>query len=569
MKFLNATVEIPNALEGASGWRVWTEHLRTRKALYTVGIFSVLLTDLTEVLIPKFMEWNIEALQNRTPHTSQFFWGLVFFLLLQFVGRVAWRQLLGQQTHKAACKLKSVLWDRARFLPDTKLQTEFSPGELMNMATADVGTARLSFGFTLVGTVDFIFLTVFTLIAMFSINWRLTLLTLCLIPILPFFLHRLAKQENFRHREAQESLTGLSDQAAQSVATIRLQKITQSGGFWRQRLEEAARRYQHKRFRVILTSLNFIPITGVAPLLSYAVLMFYGLHLLFSAQLSLGEFVAMQSYIFLIQTPLLELGTIVSEWQRSFSSLNRLRELFRSPEAPKLRSGGAELQTPTTQALYVLEDLSFSYGPQRKILDHFSMRINSGARIGIQGPIGSGKSTFLRILGGFETRFQGDVQLAGRPITEYSHPSLRESIAYVPQKVFLFADTLRANLELNAQYSDDEIWEFLEFAGVRRDIMALPQKLDTRLGEWGVNLSGGQKQRLTLARALLRKPKILLLDDCLSAVDTVTEEKILKSLDKFLKATTVIWVAHRESTLRHCDQIVSFGEAPPHDSGLN
>ncbi len=559
MKFFKNTADLDGTLEGMSGRKVWLNHMRSRKFVYTLGILSILATDITEVLIPKFLQWNIDALQKGQLHSTPFVWGLVGFLLLQFAGRILWRQCLGQQTHKAACQMKSLLWDRARFLPEKKLNGEFSPGELMNMATADVGTARLAYGFTLVGTVDFIFLMLFTLTAMFFIHWKLTLLTLAVVPVLPFILDRLSRTENLRHHEAQQALTHLSEEAAQSVATIRLQKITQSSDFWRRRLETSAQNYQKKRYQVVLTTLNFIPVTGLAPLISYAVLMIYGMKLLFSGSLSLGAFVAMQSYIFLVQSPLLELGTIVSEWQRSFASMDRLQKLFRAPEAHGLRLGGEKLdiiQSP----VFDLRHVSFGFEPEsRKILNDFSMTIPKGARIGIQGPVGSGKSTFLRLLGGMETGYSGEILLSGMKIENYSHKSLTTHLSYVPQKSFLFADTIRANLDMNRSYTDEEIWTALDFAAVKKDVETLPNKLHTRLGEWGVNLSGGQKQRLTLARALLRRPEILLLDDCLSAVDTVTEEKILASLNTFLKSTTVIWVAHRESTLRHCDQIIDFG----------
>ena len=132
-------------------------------------------------------------------------------------------------------------------------------------------------------------------------------------------------------------------------------------------------------------------------------------------------------------------------------------------------------------------------------------------------------------------------------------------MSYVHQKPFLFADSIRNNIAIDTEYSDEQIWEFLDLAGLKSDIEGFDDQLDTPLGEWGINLSGGQKQRLTLARALARKPSLLFLDDCLSAVDTVTEEQILKNLDQQLKDTTLIWVAHRESTLKYCNKFLKLG----------
>jgi len=161
-------------------------------------------------------------------------------------------------------------------------------------------------------------------------------------------------------------------------------------------------------------------------------------------------------------------------------------------------------------------------------------------------------------MAGLEQNFRGEVLFSGEDIKSYSHVSLRDNIKLVNQKNFLFSDTVRNNISLNQKLTDEELWHYLDVAGVATDVRTFSNGLDTALGEWGVNLSGGQKQRLTLARALAAKPKVLFLDDCLSAVDTVTERKILSSLDKELKGKSVIWVAHRESTLKYCDKILEL-----------
>ena len=148
----------------------------------------------------------------------------------------------------------------------------------------------------------------------------------------------------------------------------------------------------------------------------------------------------------------------------------------------------------------------------------------------------------------------------GRPILSYRHHFLRSKMGIVHQKSFLFADSIRSNITLDQNLSDEEIWHYLEIAGLKEDVENFPDKLDTALGEWGINLSGGQKQRLTLARALAKKPDLLFLDDCLSAVDTLTEERILKNLNLYLKDTTLVWVAHRQSTLKYCTHVIKLGE---------
>jgi len=567
MKSLKDRVTLDGALEGDSSRRVWSRHISKMWWLYSGGILAVIGTNITEALVPKVVQLSIDRALAGGEGVSTLAYALLGVLLFQGVCRFLWRVTLAQQTHFVAARMKSLLWNRARYLPKDRLERDLSPGELMNVATGDVGSARFVFGFTLVGSTDFVFLILFTLGFMFTIDVELTLWAIALLPGLPFFLDRLARKESRQHKEAQESLSQLTDLAAQAVSSVRLQRLTRTAAFWVNKLSKAAIDYREKRFDVVKTSLSFIPATGFAPLVSIGVLIFLGAKKVIDGQMSIGSFVAMQSYVFIIQGPLIELGVIISEWQRSFASLDRVARTWREEEAPLLRAGG-ERPVPQDGDVYQVRGLSFTYeGRPYPVIDGLSFEIAAGARLGIKGPIGAGKSTLLQILAGFERQFQGDVRLWGRDVREYSHEGLRARIKMVPQRPFLFADTIRANLSLDRTMSDEELWYLVHLAGIHSDVRTLPKGLDTPLGEWGVNLSGGQKQRLTLARALAAKPEILLLDDCLSAVDTVTEESILKNLDHELRAVTLVWVAHRDSTLRYCDRVLTLGSVDSHPEG--
>jgi ATP-binding cassette subfamily B multidrug efflux pump len=570
MKFINKRVTLDGALGGKSAGTVWRRHLIKLKWIYVAGVGALLLTALAEVGIPLLVKRAIDtlSLSDASKHRGvyvEILWTLVGLLLLQYIGRIVWRVSLAQQAHHTGARMKSLLWDRARFLPSRRLERDLRPGDLMNMATGDVQTARMTFSFSLVGSIDMVCIFTLTLAAMLSLNIELTLWTLVVLPALPYFLNRLAKREGLQHHESQESLSKLTDLAAQSVATVRLQRLTQTAAFWERRLVKSANGYMDRRLAVIRTALQFIPVTGIAPLISYGVLLVVGIRAVMDGTMTVGTFVAMQSYIFIIQTPLIELGYMISEWQRGFVSLRRILGLYREPEATQLREGGHAVQTESSSGLqsktpaFRVEQLEFSYDPQEPgLFRGLSLEIPEGGRVGILGPVGAGKSTLLQVLAGFERDFKGTVEIFGRDVRGYSHESLRKLIALVPQRPFLFADTVRANLRLDRDLSDSEIWHWLDAAGVREDIERLPRALDTRLGEWGVNLSGGQKQRLTLARGLAARPRVLLLDDCLSAVDTVTEERILAALDRELRGTTLVWVAHRRSTLKHCSQILEL-----------
>ena len=272
--------------------------------------------------------------------------------------------------------------------------------------------------------------------------------------------------------------------------------------------------------------------------------------------MSIGDFVAMQGLIVLLQDPLGELGFIISEWRKGFTSLDRLNKIYVNEKDHALLKSGKELIKE--ENILSVKKLSFSYDGGKEIIKDLSFSMGQGDRLGIKGPIGAGKSTLVKLLAGFERDHRGEIKFHGKNYDEYSHVDLRRGITLVPQKPFLFAGPIRQNVGMDKKLSDTQIWHYLELADLKKDVEGFKDGLDTELGEWGINLSGGQKQRLTLARALARKPEFLLLDDCLSAVDTVTEEKILKNLDRELKDSSLIWVAHRDSTLKYCNKILDL-----------
>lgn len=546
----------------------WFRFLKTDKAIYSLGIFFVLLTAFLQVMATRIVGWVLDfftadelpAFFQRADKEATFMWifsVLVISRFALFIARVGWRMTLARQTHKASSVLKTNLWDNVRFFRHEDLVRRFTKGVLMNANTSDVSTGRYIYGFTLVAIFDMVFLGVFTLGTMISINPKLTALSLGVLILLPFFVKKLSSLEMIRYREAQEDLGEFNDLTSQVVSTIRLQRVNQTGKFWTNRLEDSAESYRQKRLKAIFTSLRYIPVMGSGHVLAYGALFFAGIPFVINGTISVGDFVSMQGLIFLLQDPLAELGFIISEWKKSFTSLGRLSEIYKHDKDPHLTPDGKNLDE--NPVILSAQDISFKYfDGEDYVIKDFSYELRKGGRLGITGPIGSGKSTLIKILSGLERGIEGDLSFLHHPFKDYSHPFLRSFIGIVPQKPFLFADTIRENVRLDRPLTDEEVWKFLELAGLDKDVKNFPDKLDTPLGEWGINLSGGQKQRLTLARALARQCQLYFFDDCLSAVDTVTEEKILSNLNTYLKDQTLVWVAHRNSTLRHCDDILEI-----------
>ncbi len=552
--------------------KIWFDYSKERWPIYALGIVSVALACTMQVMTTRILGWILDFFGHQT---VPFFlegtaydrittFKILFFLLitswiLLFLSRIGWRRTLTRQTHWASAKLKTDIWKHVRFFKRRDLLHQYTKGVLMNATTSDVNTARFIFGFTLVGVFDTLFLGLVTTIAMFSIHPPLTLWVMSVFILLPLVVKKISDRESRLYRTSQEFLGSLNELASQIVSTIRLQRFTHTGMAWRERFLKAAEQYRRQRLKAAQTTFLYIPTMGLSSVFGYLILLTVGVHLVLQGELTLGSFVAMQGLIFMLQGPMAEFGTIVSELKRSLVSLDRLSKIYTHPKDPHLTGQGEKVPSDSVRPVLQVSNLSFRYPSSGvPLLRNFHLSLQRGERVGFYGPIGSGKSTLLRILSGIERRIEGSVQLCGRPLETYQHQHLRQYIGLLEQESFLFASNIRQNICLDRHFSDDEIWHFLNLAELASYIMQLPYQLETPLGEVGVNLSGGQKQRLALARALARRPQLLFLDDCLSAVDSVTEKKILAHLDNELKDTAMVWVAHRKSTLKYCHRVMEL-----------
>lgn len=543
---------------------IWKSFLKDRWGIYCLGAFSVLLTNLMQVLAPKNIGWIVDFFAGRaipeilTGNTQQETFLTLFLVLavsrvLINIFRFMWRITLGRQTHYAAAELKREVWEHVRFLKKEDLDRKFTKGVLMSASASDTMSARFIFGFTLVAVFDVAFLGLFTFITMAYIHLGMALLSCVVLLFVPIFVRRLSKKEVEQYRHVQDTLSHFNDLSSQAVATIKLQRLTQTGPFWERRLMNIAEQHRSQRLKGIGLSLLYIPVMGVAAIISYVVLFILGIYFTFNGKMTVGEFISMQGLIFLLHDPLMSLGFVISEWKKAFAGLERLAEIYQHEKEQFLVTKGSPIVETEQYPVLEAKNLSFNFSESAPLFDNLNFKLAPGDRLGITGPIGSGKSTLLSILTGLERNNGGEIYFHGKKFSQYAHHDLRNYMAHVHQRPFLFADSIRTNVVMDRTMSDEEVWRYLDLAGLKEDVEAFPNQLNTQLGEWGINLSGGQKQRLTLARALARKPKLLFLDDCLSAVDTITEERILKNLDHNLKEVTLVWVAHRKSTLKYCN----------------
>jgi len=549
--------------------RYFLSNLRKHALAYSGGFLAMLATCSTEVATPKFIQWSIDLLsspaginniptflhgQDQISSLSNIMQGLVALMFAGAIGRFAWRQFLARQTHRAGFEIKTGLWHVLRFQP-LRVFERYPLGDLMNRAIGDWNSARVVHGFTMVLTLDVVFFATLGLMCMLMIDPVLAIATFVAFAVVSPSIRRLADREHSQHEDAQEALSDLSDFITQSLKTTRLQRATASEANWQKRLRDLTDVHAQKRLRVMKTGWQIFPLATVPSVAAYLVLCFLGIERVLDKSITPGEFVAMTSYILMMQTPLFELGDCIAEWQKGFASLKRIIEIFQlSPERKDFQRTESQNITSRGTNIVSIRDLNFAFSNGRTVLQNLNLQVEESSMVAITGVVGAGKSTLLRIIAGLEPISAGSVHVTGHDVSTAPREFFVENISLVPQGSFLFAGSVRENLCLNMEFSDEHLWKFLDMVEMGDEIRALPQGLSSLIGESGVNLSGGQKQRMTLARALLRPTPILLLDDCLSAVDAHKESLIVNNLRKSLRHQTVIWIAHRESTLKLCDR---------------
>ncbi len=556
-----------------SPYRLFLSNLRKHRFAYGLGILAMLITSISEVFLPKFIQWSIDVLTStdksqkipalfakvNDPHRTLdlLIIGLVLTLTLGWMGRVGWRQILARQTHLAGHDIKTRLWSVLKDQPLSILD-RYSLGDLMNRATTDWNKTRFIHGFTIVLTFDLIFFSSLSIISMLMIHVKLALLCLCVIPFLPRRIIRISKKEYKLHQIAQEQLSLLSDLISQTIKTIRLQRATASEKIWLEKLQFYAKEYAQRQFRVLHASWQIFVLGALPTIFAYFVLFTYGVMEVQAGTISIGAFIALQSYVLLLQSPLFELGSVISEWQTGFASYQRIVEIYNQTREVTATPEAVILRQFNPSVAIRMQNVSYSYDGKNLAIQSIQLTLKKGEKIGLIGPIGSGKTTLVHILAGLLEHPQGLIQIHGLDWDQCQRDWLVKHITMVPQKPFLFAGTIRHNLSPTASVDEAAMIEALKTVELWDDIQQFSDGLNSWIGEWGINLSGGQKQRLSLARALLKPASILIFDDCLSAVDSITEARILDQLKTKLWDQTVIWTAHRASTLQLCDRILSL-----------
>lgn len=538
-------------------YRILLPYFRRNLGILAIGVSSLLIVDLLQLFIPRVIKLAVDDLTRYQATSARLlsYAGMVLALALGIVVfRFVWRRCLFGHSRQVEEALRNRLFAHLQTLSSSYFDRA-NTGDLMAHATNDVQAVQLAAGMGLVALTDTLVLGTAAIGFMLYINPSLTLIALLPMPFIALFARTISKIFYERFQKVQASFSQLTERARENLAGIRTIKAYTQETAEIKRFDQTGRNYIAANLRMVKISGMFSPMSLIFTNLSMALVLVIGGKLTILNTISVGDFVAFNSYLLLLTWPMMALGWMINLFQRGSASLGRIQAILNTPsEAAEI------LEVPKkslTQGDIESRSLTFTY-PDSNLpaLEDIHLSIKPGQLVGIVGRTGAGKSTLCQLLPRLYDTPPGQLYLEGEDIHRWPLDELRRAIAVVPQDPFIFADTVRANICFgNPDASTDEMIKAAEAAHLLDEILALPHQFDTILGERGVTLSGGQKQRLTLARALILSTPLLILDDCFSSVDLETELAILTNLRHYLKARTTLIASHRLEAMRAADMI--------------
>jgi ATP-binding cassette subfamily B protein len=526
-----------------------------------LGALSVFASYIVKAAGPTVIKLTIDDLRQATEagasmHRPLALYGGIFLSIVCVQGLFLYLQrwILIGMSRDVEYDLRNDFFEHLERLPQS-FYMEHRTGDLMARATNDLSAVRMMIGPALMYALGTVTIIVLVLPLMLRISVSLTLLSLCTLPFVSIATKFFAKRIHDRFEKIQEEFSSITARAQENLAGVRVVRA-----YAREETEAATfagynRSFVERNRAIAILQSLFFPVLQTFTGLGFAAVLWYGGRKVMAGDISLGQFVEFNFYLVYLIWPTIALGWVINLYQRGMASMGRLNAILNTP--PEIADApGAE--TAELRGEIEFRNLTFAYpGSDRPVLEGVDLRIEAGQTVAIVGRTGSGKSTLVNLVPRLLDAEPGMVLVDGRPIREVTLESLRGAIGYVQQETFLFSDTIAENIAFGVPgASRDAVVNAAAQAGLAVDVDAFPKQYETMVGERGITLSGGQKQRTAIARALLRMPRILILDDALSAVDTETEERILNRLRTIMRDRTSLIVSHRVSTVKMADLIV-------------
>jgi ATP-binding cassette subfamily B protein len=533
-------------------------YMRRYRWGYVWGTLSCIATNAAAVQFPRVLGWAVDKLQKgQADHRMILLFAslLVGISVTKGIFLYAQRWILIGISREIEFDVRNDLFSHLE-KQDSGFYQRYRTGDVMARMTNDLNAVRMLLGPALMYSANTVFFTIFALYFLLHLSPWLTLVALAPMPLASILVQYLGHRIHDRFERIQASFSEISSQAQENYSGARLirafaREESQIGLF-----EKLNRQYIARSLRLVQLMGMLWPTLEFILGVSMVITLLAGGHLVIAHRISVGDFVEFNTYMILLIWPIIAVGWVINLFQRGTASVQRIDELLKAEPAIDDRAADKSVGADSVlRGEIEFRHLDFSYG-ETPVLRDISLKIPAGSSLAIVGPTGSGKTTLVSLLSRLYEAPAGSLLVDGRPVRDYPLAVLRRNVGMVPQETFLFSCTIRENLTFGRpDASAEEMLEAAEAAHIRAEFEEFPQGYETVVGERGVTLSGGQKQRAAIARALLRRPAILILDDALASVDTYTEERILGGLSSYTSASTTILISHRVSTVRNADQI--------------
>jgi len=538
------------------------KYMRRYRWGYLWGTLACVATNIIWVQFPRVLGTAIDTISNGTTHRQilHFAGIIVLIALTKGIFLYAQRWILIGISRDIEYDIRNELFAKLE-AQDSGFYQRYRTGDLMARMTNDLNAVRMLLGPGLMYSANTIFLSLFALVYLLHYSPWLTLVALAPMPIASILVQYFGSLIHTRFERIQASFSDISAQAQENYSGVRLIRAFVREKSEIGRFERLNREYIARALRLVQLMGMLWPTLEFILGISMVITLLAGGHLVIQRRISVGDFIGFNTYMLQLIWPIIAVGWVVNIFQRGTASVTRIDELMKAqPAIDDSRSVPSLFgEEHRLNGEIEFRNLNFSYGDSLNaspVLRNISLKIPTGSSLAIVGPTGSGKTTLVNLIARLYDAPEGTLFVDGRPVTDYPLSVLRQNIGMVPQETFLFSETIRENLAFGApQATADDLLRAAEAAHIRLEFEDFPQGFETMVGERGVTLSGGQKQRAAIARALLRRPAILILDDALASVDTYTEERILGGLRNYTATSTTILISHRVSTVRNADQI--------------
>ena len=536
--------------------------VRYKKTLL-LGLGTVVGSNTFTVFLPLFVGFAVDELkagiESRTYVTGDLLmWAgvIVGFSLVAGFFTFLTRQTIIVVSRHIEFDLRNDLLEHLQKLPFSYFQNK-PTGDLMAHATNDIGAVRNVLGPGIMYPSDTLMTFAMVLTLMLAKDWQLTLLALIPLPLVSVAVYYLGKMIHHRFTERQEQFSLLTTRAQENLSGIRVIKAYVREAYEIARFKDLSWNYMKKN--LILAKIQSIvwPLMFLLVGFSMLITIYFGGLKIIDGEMTIGTLTAFIAYLVMLIWPVIAFGWVINLLQQGAASMQRLAAILDTE--PEIRdSERTDRSVQSLEGEIEFRDISFTHkGGTAPSLKNLSLHIRKGMTVAVVGFTGTGKSTLVNLIPRLYDVTEGSLLIDGNDIRTIPLSVLRSNIGYVPQETFLFSDTIAENIRYGVDGgTNDDVYAAASISQIARDVSEFPKRFETMIGERGITLSGGQKQRTSIARAIMRRPAILILDDALSAVDTYTEEEILKQLRVFMKDRTSIIISHRISTVKDADLIV-------------